>query len=291
MTPTYYERPLLKAPVWEVDIPIYYWLGGAAGAALLLGAAAQLDGRDDLQTFAQRCHWVGIFGSTVGGALLVHDLGRPSRFLNMLRVFRPTSPMNVGAWILSAAAPLAITAGVFTGRKGIAGLAGDIAGYGAGVFGLALAGYTGVLVSNTAIPIYRESRRILPVLFLASAAATAASVLDLLTDEPRATRITFAFGAAGRIAELAAAYALESNLAVVPRLARPLTEGVSGALWRTASVLTAVSLAIALIPGPSRSRRKWAGVLGAAGSLCLRLAVHYAGIASAREREHSTHSC
>ncbi len=75
---TYYDRPLLKEPVWEIDIPIYYFLGGAAGAALVLGAAAQFEGGTGLS--------------------LVHDLGRPSRFLNMLRVFRPTSPI-IGAWI------------------------------------------------------------------------------------------------------------------------------------------------------------------------------------------------
>ncbi|MGI8745030.1 MAG: NrfD/PsrC family molybdoenzyme membrane anchor subunit [Bryobacteraceae bacterium] len=257
---TYYDRPLLKPPVWEIDIPIYYYLGGAAGAALVLGAAAQFDGDPRLATFTQRCHWIGIIGSSAGGALLIHDLGRPARFLNMLRVFRPTSPMNMGAWILSGTAPLAITAGLFQGRIG------QIAGYGAGLFGLGLAGYTGVLLSNTAIPVYQQSRRILPVLFLASAAASAASILDLIIDEPRAARITFAFGTAGRLTELTAGSRMP----------------ISGTLWKAATVLTGASLLVSLIPGKSRSRRKWAGVLGAVGSLCLRLAVHYAGKASAR---------
>lgn len=258
MTPSYYGRPMLKQPVWKIDIPIYYWLGGAAGAALVLGAAAQLDGSEDLKRFAQRCRMLGIFGTTAGGALLVHDLGRPSRFLHMLRVFRPTSPMNLGAWILTGAAPLAIVAGMFPHRR-----IGQIAGYGAGLFGVALAGYTGVLLSNTAIPVYRESRRVLPVLFLASAAASAASVLEVWSDEPRPARITLAFGAAGRLGELVATEALE---------------GVSGALVRTAGVLTASSLVLSLL-----RRRRLAGVFGAAGSLCLRIAVHYAGAASARQ--------
>src|SRR5205807_6531208 len=102
-------------------------------------------------------------------------------------------------------------------------------------------------------------------------------------DDARAARITFAFGTAGRLAELTAAYALESNVAGTARVGRPLKQGVSGALWRTAGVLTAVSVVVSLIPTRSRAARKWAGVLGAAGSLCLRLAVHYAGIASARD--------
>ena len=283
MSVTYYDRPLLKEPVWKIDIPIYYFLGGAAGAALVLGAAAQVDGDVRLKSFAQRCHWIGIIGSTTGGILLVHDLGRPERFLNMLRVFRPTSPMNVGAWILSGAAPLAITAGLLSGRRGLLGTVGHVAGYGSGLFGLGLAGYTGVLVSNTAIPLYQHSRRIMPVLFLASAAASAASILDLTFDDPRANRITLTFGTAGRLAELAAAYAVESNAALLPRVGLPLQHGVSGALWKAATVLTAASLVISVIPGKSRSRRKWAGALGALGSLCLRLGMHYAGAASARD--------
>ena len=283
MSVTYYDRPLLKEPVWTLDIPVYYFLGGAAGAALMLGAAAQFDGDVRLKPFAQRCHWLGIIGSSAGGILLVHDLGRPERFLNMLRVFRPTSPMNLGAWILTGAAPLAIAAGLLSGRRGLLGTMGQIAGYGSGLFGLGLAGYTGVLVSNTAIPIYQYARRIMPVLFLASATASAASILDLIFDEPRANRITLSFGTAGRLAELATAYAVESKAAQLPRVGLPLQHGVSGALWKAATILTAASLVISLIPGQSRSKRKWAGAFGALGSLCLRLGVHYAGAASARD--------
>ncbi len=281
--PTYYDRPLLKEPVWKIDIPTYYYLGGAAGVALALGAAAQLLGNGELRKFGQRCHWVGIVGSSLGGVLLIHDLGRPSRFIHMLRVFRPTSPMNVGAWILSGAAPLAIAAGLFSHRKGLLGTLGSWAGYGAGVFGLGLAGYTGVLVSNTAIPLYQQARRWTPVLFLASASASAASILDLIFDHPRGNHITFLFGTAGRLAELGAGLAVERAASEIPQVARPLREGVSGVLWRTATVLTAGSLVVSLIPGQSRSRRKWAGVLGALGSLAVRFAVHYAGAASARD--------
>jgi formate-dependent nitrite reductase membrane component NrfD len=288
---TYYNLPLLKAPVWEIDIPVYYFLGGAAGAALALGTAVQLAGDKSLQRFAQRCHWIGVIGSSLGGALLIHDLGRPERFLNMLRVFRPTSPMNVGAWILSGAAPLAITAGLFNNRQGLLGKVGSAAGYGSGVFGLALAGYTGVLVGNTAIPVYQASRNWLPVLFLASATASAASILDLIFDhDPRSARITFIYGTAGRLAELASGFAVESAANQIPQVGRPLRNGVSGALWKTATVLTATGLMIALTPGQSRSRRKWAGALGLLGSLAVRLAVHYAGTASANDPRASFHS-
>ena len=112
---TYYDRPMLKQPVWSIHIPIYYFLGGTAGAALTLGAAIQLvspRGRHPLQRLSAICHWTGIIGSTAGAEFLIHDLGRPSRFLYMMRVFRPTSPMNMGVWILSGAAPTAIATGL-----------------------------------------------------------------------------------------------------------------------------------------------------------------------------------
>jgi hypothetical protein len=127
--PTYYDRPVLKAPVWGWEVPLYYYAGGAAGACLVLGAAAQLDHSGQLNRMIRRCHWAGIIGSTISGALLVADLGRPSRFLHMLRVFRPTSPMNMGAWILSGAAPTAIAAGLFLRRAGFWRFIGESSGF------------------------------------------------------------------------------------------------------------------------------------------------------------------
>src|SRR4051812_38217798 len=160
--PTYYDVPMLKPSVWSIDVPIYYFLGGAAGAALTLGAAIQVvtaAEHRELRRLSEICHWIGIIGSTAGAGLLIHDLGRPSRFLLMLRVFRPTSPMNLGAWILSSTAPAAIAAGLFLNRGGLLGRIGEVCGYASGVLGAALATYTGVLVANTAIPVWQDSRR------------------------------------------------------------------------------------------------------------------------------------
>src|ERR1051326_6861192 len=136
---------------------------------MTLGAAMQLAsraGRRDLQRASEICHWTGIIGSTAGAAFLIHDLGRPSRFLYMMRVFRPTSPMNMGVWILGGAAPTAIATGLFVKHRGLAGQVGEGLGYMSGIFGTALAGYTGVLVANTAIPLWQVSRCWLPVLFV-----------------------------------------------------------------------------------------------------------------------------
>lgn len=288
--PTYYDHPVLKAPVWSWEIPLYYFTGGAAGACLVLGAAAQLDRTGRLDGMIRRCHWAGIIGSSISAALLIDDLGRPSRFLHMLRVFRPTSPMNVGTWILSGAAPAAITGGLFLRRGGFLRWIGEAFGFASGVFGMGLATYTGVLVGNSAIPLWQSSRRILPLLFGASAVASAGALFELLPGSPQERRITFTFGTMGRVAELAAAVAMEKRVARAPRVARPLRRGLSGFLWRAATLLTGASLIMSLLPRTSRKKRVVAGVLGAAGSLALRYAVHTGGVASARDPRATFHS-
>ena len=288
--PTYYDRPVLQAPVWSWEIPLYYYTGGAAGACLVLGAAAQLDHSGKLNRMIRRCHWAGIIGSSISAALLIGDLGKPSRFLNMLRVFRPTSPMNMGVWILSGAVPTAITAGLFLRRRGFWRFVGESSGFASGMFGMGLATYTGVLVGNSAVPIWQASRRILPFLFGASAMASAGSLFDLLSDDPRERRITYTFGTVGRVAELAAALAMEKQVARVPVVAKPLRSGASGFLWKTATIITAASLIISLLPKTTRRKRVIAGVLGTAGSLALRYAVHQAGVASTQDPRATFHS-
>lgn len=283
---TYYGRPMLKQSVWSIDIPLYYFLGGAAGAALTLGAALQLvsgSRRSRFRELSNTCHWIGIIGSSAGAGFLIHDLGRPERFIHMMRVFRPTSPMNMGTWILAGAAPTAITTGLLVNRRGLLGRIGEITGYISGVFGAALAGYTGVLVSNTAIPLWRETRRWLPVLFMASSASAAASVVEIVSGDRHARNVTRTFGTVARIADLAASRKVEAAASSVPQLAEPLYRGSPSVLWKAASWLTAASLVLSLTAGKSRKRTAAAGWLGAAGSLCLRFAVHHLGNASARD--------
>ncbi|HXS93601.1 MAG TPA: NrfD/PsrC family molybdoenzyme membrane anchor subunit [Candidatus Limnocylindrales bacterium] len=286
---TYYDRPMLKQSVWSVDIPIYYFLGGAAGAAMTLGAAVQLACRDcqELREFSSVCHWTGVIGSTAGAAFLIHDLGRPSRFINMMRVFRPTSPMNMGSWILAAAAPASIATGLFINRGGFLGRVGELCGYISGVFGTMLAGYTGVLVSNTAIPAWIAGRKWMPVLFISSGAASAASVLDLFYESPMAQRITLMYGTAARAMEIAAAHQVERAAAEVERVAEPFRRGGTAVLWKGAEVLTAASLVVSLLPAQSRRTRQVAGVLGLLGSFTMRFAVHYVSNASARDARAS----
>jgi formate-dependent nitrite reductase membrane component NrfD len=287
--PTYYDVPMLKEPVWEWAVPLYYYIGGLTGASLVLGAAAQITRPDEARTLIKRCHAIGFAGSVVSGGLLVYDLGKPSRFLNMLRVFRPTSPMNMGAWILSGTGATATGALLFAGRNGWLKLPGQLLGYAAGVFGAGLATYTGVLVANSAIPIWQESRRALPVLFGSSALASLGCTFDIFTENAEERRITNVIGNVGRVAEVVAGTLMEHHASAVPMVARPFSRGLSGVMWRTAELLTAASLLVSMAPNRNRRTRLAAGLLGTAGSLLLRYTVAHLGTVSARDSRASFH--
>jgi formate-dependent nitrite reductase membrane component NrfD len=285
---TYYDRPVLKEPVWIWAVPAYFYSGGVAGAAAVLGAAAQVADDGDtphLRDLVVRCRWVAATGGALGTGFLIHDLGRPGRFLNMLRVFRPTSPMSVGSWALAGAVPLMAGSAILARRRGPLRRLGDLAGTVAGLVGMPLAGYTAVLLSNTAVPLWQETRRSLPAAFTASAMSGAASLLDLMDLDERSERIVRRFGLVGKIAEIAAMRAVESEADRTERVARPLHEGLGGTLWRASRALTGASLVFSLLPikRSRRAARTAAGILGTAGSIALRFAVFHAGKASARD--------
>ncbi len=287
--PTYYDRPVLKQPVWIWAVPLYFYVGGLSGAALTMAAAAQLLDGSRLWRFVKDCRLIGGIGGGIGSALLIIDLGRPSRFLNMLRVFRPTSPMSVGAWVLAAAAPVGLGTALWSHKPGFRGRTADFVGLAGGALGMPLAGYTAVLLSNSAIPVWQAGRRPMPFLFVSSSMASLASFYEIL-GAPRAARTTVTiFGAAGRVAEIAALKAVEKEAAKVERVARPLHRGASGIVLKIAGALNAASLILSLWPGRSRKRQLAAGILGTAGSIALRYGIYYAGCASARDPRASFH--
>ncbi len=271
---TYYGVPTLKEPVWRWYIPAYFYVGGVAGATAAVGAAAQLFDREGMESVWRPARLVAASGAAVSAALLIADLGKPARFLNMLRVFRPSSPMNMGTWILSGFGACATAAlAPFLPRR-----LRDAAAVGAGVIGVPLTSYTGVLLAGTAVPLWQGARRSLPVLFSASGASAAAALFDLLPESDRGSRATMRIGMVSKITELAMSLLLEAEVSRVPRVALPLRTGGSAALWRASQICTAASLGFSLV-----RRRFAAGVLGNAGSLLLRFALLAAGRRSARD--------
>ena len=169
---SYYDLPLLKPPVWTWEVPTYFFVGGAAGAAAVLGAAAQIAGADE--KLVRDARWIAAIGASLSAPLLIADLGRPERFLNMLRVFKPQSPMSVGAWTV-AVFGAGSTAAVFLPNEPLRNAAAGIAA----MAGLVMSTYTGVLLGATAIPIWKQHVKLLPVHFGTSALGSAVSLLEL----------------------------------------------------------------------------------------------------------------
>jgi formate-dependent nitrite reductase membrane component NrfD len=196
---SYYGRPVLKESPWEADIPAYLFLGGVAAGSSLLAAGADLTRRTSLRRGARIGALVGISISMVA---LVHDLGRPGRFVNMLRVAKPSSPMSVGTWILTVYGPLAGAAGAaelahllprrLSGIGGLLRWVGRPAGLAAAVTAPAVAAYTAVLLTDTAAPSWHDAHRELPFVFVGSAAAASGGlgmITSTLADAGPARRI------------------------------------------------------------------------------------------------------
>jgi Polysulphide reductase, NrfD len=276
---SYYGRPVLKEPAWTIEVPWYFFAGGIAGASAPLAVAARVAGN---QPLARSAVTVAGAGVAAGLPLLVSDLGRPERFHHMLRVFKPTSPMSLGSWVLAAMGPAAVGAAV-SDRFGILPGLGRVAEVVSGLLGPALATYTGVLVANTAVPVWHEAGRELPLLFAGSALASAGAACTVLTpaaDAGPARRLA----TVGALLELGAAGTMERRLG---ELAEPYHQGPAGRYARLARGCTVLGAATVALAG---ARRRWAAVAGSglllAGSALERLAVYKAGFQSTRDPKY-----
>lgn len=256
VSPSYYGQPMLKQPTWIWSIPTYFYVGGVAGVSAAFGAAAQIFAPDSMRSLVTRSRWIGTFGGAMSAGLLIHDLGRPERFFNMLRVFRPSSPMSMGSWILSVFSTCVGGAAALPfGPRFIRPLAYPL-GLLAGALGLALSGYTGVLLSQTAVPVWQVSYRTMPVMFLASGAAASAAFLEFFSLNRPETRAVERFGLMGKVIELLAAIILERDASRIERVGEPLKTGLSGVLWQTAKALTLAGILLSLAPGKA-DRSGW----------------------------------
>ncbi|MEA2300002.1 MAG: hypothetical protein QOE44_537 [Solirubrobacteraceae bacterium] len=281
MTDSYYGQPVLNPPVWEArDIAGYLFLGGLAGASSVLAAGAELTGRSGLARPAKLGAAAAI---SLSLAALIHDLGRPARFLNMLRVFKVTSPMSVGTWILSGYAPLAglAAAAELTGRAPGVGRAATL---GAAGLGPAVASYTAALVADTAVPVWHGAHLELPFVFVGSA-ATAAAGLGMLAAPGGQAGPARRLALLGAAAELGAERMMERRMGAV---AEPLHAGRAGSLMRTSKALTVLGAGIGGMLGRrSRAAAVLAGGMLLAGSAATRFGIFEAGMASARDPRYT----
>ena len=273
----YYGKPIVRAHVWKDYIGWYFFTGGLAGASSVIAAVAQLSGRPSLARHARRASLIGLLPSPV---LLIADLGRPKRFIYMLRVLKPTSPMSVGSWLLTLYA---------TAAGGAAGLAEfdtmprmqRALTLAAGLTGPAVATYTGVLVADTATPAWHEARHELPLLFASSAGASAGAVTAMVSAMTGpADRAAARVGIVGAIAEVGVAAVMKHRLGTLDTYS---TDRAAKRFDRAARALSLGGAAIMLAGRRHRVVSLFAGAGIAAGSICERLAVLRAGTASASD--------
>jgi hypothetical protein len=277
---SYYGQPVIKSPVWRPEIPWYFFVGGTAGASAGLAFLCELRGSPLL---ARRAWALAFAGVGVSPVLLITDLGRPERFLNMLRMFKVTSPMSVGSWVLAGS-------GVATGAAAMNALSGRFCSLArvakpvSALLGLPLSTYAGALLAQTAVPVWREARDELPALFAAGAAASAGAAACALTPVAHAApaRRLALLGAA---AELATARVMRRRLG---ELAEPYHERPAAAYARAARKLTAAGATLVAARGArSRAAAGAGGTLILAGAVCERWSVFKAGFQSARRPDYT----
>ncbi len=211
---TYYGRPAIKSSPWSELIAVYFFVGGLAGSAQMLAVLADASGR---RSIARAGRYLALSGALVSPALLIADLHTPKRWYNMLRIFRKTSPMSIGAWTLATFGTFSAlsAAGQWwedrTGSRGGRWLA-RTAGVPAGIAGMLMSVYTGTLLAATSTPLWASTPRLLPALFGSSAASTASAALTLSLQATDAREVDQEaierFAAIAEGAELVAAGAL-----------------------------------------------------------------------------------
>ncbi|GAA5160505.1 nitrite reductase [Ornithinimicrobium tianjinense] len=281
---------------WKHEIPAYLFIGGvAAGSGLIAAGAAATD----RPVLLRNSRYTAMTAVALSGAALVADLGRPERFLNMLRTVKLTSPMSVGTWILSGYAAFA---GVTTAaeaaravrlpRRGALAtvqrtleILDTPATVGQALFGPPLAAYTAVLLSDTVTPVWFESRSHLPFVFVASAAMASGGVQMVLgpTSETGPVR---RFALLGVGTDLLAMHRLEQHLDGLD-LREPLETGAAGRKLRLAKLLTVAGGVGTLVAGRSRTVSVVSGVALAAASALTRFGIVEAGIESAKDPRYT----
>jgi protein NrfD len=190
-TPTYYDQPTVKPSEWRWLIITYFFVGGMAGASQVIAAVLDLLGHARDRRLVSAARYLALGGALLSPALLVTDLKVPSRWYNMLRIFRSTSPMSIGSWTLFA----------FGGLSGLAAFGqflGDVLGLPLGrslaravgvpaaLAGGLLATYTGSLLSATSTPLWASAYRYFPPIFGLSGTSTATAALSMLVPPTKA---------------------------------------------------------------------------------------------------------
>ncbi|MEO7021823.1 MAG: NrfD/PsrC family molybdoenzyme membrane anchor subunit [Ktedonobacteraceae bacterium] len=188
--PTYYDYPVLKEPHWGWEIIWYFFFGGLAAGCYVIASLAALFGSHEDRATVRTGYYLSLLALLPCPVLLIKDLGRPERFLNMLRMFKVKSPMSMGVWgLLSFSAFSALTAilvaakdgllGTWFGARWLAKLPLKLLALPGAFCAAFLGGYTGVLLAATSVPLWSRSK-LLGGVFIASAISTSSALISLV---------------------------------------------------------------------------------------------------------------
>src|SRR6266566_126261 len=187
--PSYYDYPVLKATTWHWEIIWYFFFGGLAAGCYVIASIAALFGSREDRAVARTGYYLSLLAILPCPLLLTKDLGRPERFLHMLRIFKVKSPMSMGTWgLVSFSLFSGVTAVIQAARDGILGhwwgarllarLPQRLLALPGTILGIFLGGYTGVLLTATSIPLWSRSK-VLGAVFISSAISTSSALISL----------------------------------------------------------------------------------------------------------------
>ena len=296
---SYYGIPPIKKPHWKWEIVLYFFLGGIAAGAYTIATLAEVFGDKRHRPIVRAGRYIALPCLAVSPLLLIKDLGKPTRFFNMLRVFKLKSPMSMGTWGLvtfsgfaglSAVAELAaqgVARGTFPARLALA-LPRRLIGRAGSFFALFVGGYTGVLLSATTVPLWAKNKYLLGPTFISSALSTGTAAISLALaatghDDERALAALERTEAVSLTTELAMLAAQGANSG---RLAQPLLTGKYSTLFVPGIAFGVLLPLLAALIGIARGHRTRAGriatsLLTLLGGLILRWTLVYAGKDSA----------
>jgi formate-dependent nitrite reductase membrane component NrfD len=273
---TYYGRPALKPSPFGWTVAFYIFEGGLAGAAQIIATVADCFGPPEARALVRRGRYIAFLGAAAGAGLLIVELHKPARFFNMLRIFRATSPMSIGSYVLTSF-------GAFSGLAALGQLVEDrgrsrgwprwlarISQVPAALAGAGMTTYTAALLASTSTPLLAAEPQLLAIRFASSSVASGAAALSLAgrlgsgeRDNPALD--TLATAAAG--VELAASLASEARYRAAG-VAGPLQKAPWGPSQKL-GVVVAGTLAPIGLYALSRARGRRSPGLSIAASLAL----------------------
>jgi formate-dependent nitrite reductase membrane component NrfD len=188
--PSYYDFPVLKAPTWHWEITWYFFFGGLAAGCYVIASIASLFGSREDRAVARAGYYLSLLSLLPCPPLLIKDLGRPERFLHMLRIFKVKSPMSMGTWgLVSFSLFSGVTAVIQAARDGMLGrwwgarllaaLPQRLLALPGTVLGVFLGGYTGVLLTATSVPLWSRSK-VLGAVFISSSISTSSALISVV---------------------------------------------------------------------------------------------------------------